>query len=163
MDKLSITELIDTQYKEYSRYVCFNRAIPSLIDGFKPSQRKAFYCLKGKGSKTKVMALAGEMISRCLHKDTLISLANGKFITIEDFYMVYKDYTILVKSFDCENNIDAVGEAFNPQITKYTNEFIEIELESNDIFKCTPDHLILTEDGWKEAKDLNESDIIIHL
>jgi len=65
MKKINISELVNTQYKEFSKYVCFNRAIPSLIDGFKPSQRKSFYCLKGKDKQTKVMALAGEMISNC--------------------------------------------------------------------------------------------------
>src|SRR5690606_15591583 len=25
---------------------------------------------------------------------------------------------------------------------------------------CTPDHLILTENGWKEAKDINSSDVL---
>ncbi len=61
---IDISELIDTQYKEFARYTCFKRAIPSLIDGFKPSQRKAFFCVKGKGKFTKVVALSGEMISR---------------------------------------------------------------------------------------------------
>ena len=39
-------------------------------------------------------------------------------------------------------------------------ELIEIELENGKFIRCTPDHLILTERGWIEAGELNETDTI---
>ena len=36
----TITEYLDQDYKEYAKYVIENRAIPSVIDGLKPTQRK---------------------------------------------------------------------------------------------------------------------------
>lgn len=40
MKKVNITEFFDTQYLDYSKYVVKDRAIPSVIDGFKPVHRK---------------------------------------------------------------------------------------------------------------------------
>lgn len=39
-NKKSITEFFDNQYLNYSKYVVKDRAIPSVIDGFKPVHRK---------------------------------------------------------------------------------------------------------------------------
>jgi DNA gyrase/topoisomerase IV subunit A len=43
MNKTTISEYLDTDYKEYAKYVVENRAIPSVIDGLKPTQRKVVY------------------------------------------------------------------------------------------------------------------------
>lgn len=40
MEKKTISEFLSFEYKEFAMYVVENRAIPSLIDGFKISQRK---------------------------------------------------------------------------------------------------------------------------
>lgn len=45
-------------------------------------------------------------------------------------------------------------------LQKQATELIEIELENGKFIRCTPDHLILTERGWIEAGELNETDII---
>ena len=39
----TITEYLDRDYREYAKYVIENRAIPSVIDGLKPTQRKVIY------------------------------------------------------------------------------------------------------------------------
>lgn len=43
MSSTTITEYLDSDYKEYAKYVVENRAIPSVIDGLKPTQRKVVY------------------------------------------------------------------------------------------------------------------------
>lgn len=55
----SITEIINTDYLEYSMYTLENRAIPSAIDGFKPVHRKLVYAMINVhgGKKTKVVDL----------------------------------------------------------------------------------------------------------
>lgn len=57
--QLSIGQVIDIEYKPYSMYVLENRAIPSCIDGFKPTHRKLVYAMVNefKGKKTKVADL----------------------------------------------------------------------------------------------------------
>lgn len=54
--KQNVSEMIDNDYRLYSMYTIENRAIPSVIDGFKPVQRKVFYAMNTKfnGKKTKV-------------------------------------------------------------------------------------------------------------
>ena len=42
-DKRTITEYCDTEYLGYAHYVVEQRAIPSVIDGFKPTARKIIY------------------------------------------------------------------------------------------------------------------------
>jgi DNA polymerase-3 subunit alpha len=39
-------------------------------------------------------------------------------------------------------------------------ETIRIELYGGNVVICTPDHKILTENGWKEAQSLDENDFI---
>jgi DNA gyrase/topoisomerase IV subunit A len=61
----SVANFIDTQYRAYSNYVLYERAIPNLVDGFKPSQRKVF-CTGRKFatvSKMKSASLSGQVIS----------------------------------------------------------------------------------------------------
>jgi DNA topoisomerase-2 len=55
----SITDIINVDYLEYSMYTLENRAIPSVIDGFKPVHRKLVYSMLNvyKGKKTKVADL----------------------------------------------------------------------------------------------------------
>lgn len=57
----SVTNAIDTDYKEYAKYVLENRAIPCYIDGQKPVTRKLLYAMlnQHKGKKTKISDLGG--------------------------------------------------------------------------------------------------------
>ena len=40
---INITNYLNTEYASYGMYTIENRAIPSVIDGFKPTQRKIIY------------------------------------------------------------------------------------------------------------------------
>lgn len=61
----TVSSIIDEEYKAYAMYVLENRAIPSYIDGFKPSARKILYSMLNyyKGKKVKVAEL-GTSISQ---------------------------------------------------------------------------------------------------
>jgi len=50
----SVTEVIDTEYREYAMYVLEQRAIPSVIDGFKMVHRKLVYAMLTEHSGKKV-------------------------------------------------------------------------------------------------------------
>ena len=43
MNDIKITEFLNTSYKEYAFYVLEQRALPSVIDGFKITPRKVTY------------------------------------------------------------------------------------------------------------------------
>jgi DNA gyrase/topoisomerase IV subunit A len=60
----SVKSLINVDYRGYAMYVLEHRAIPSVIDGFKTSQRKLFYAMqKNGGKKIKLAELGGSLSS----------------------------------------------------------------------------------------------------
>ena len=66
MSKTTITEYLDNDYKEYAKYVVENRAIPSVIDGLKPTQRKVVFIAdkvwkNGSEKPYKVFQLTGKI------------------------------------------------------------------------------------------------------
>lgn len=78
--ELTASEYVNATSKEYAIYTCTTRAIPSVCDGLKDSQRKALWLLRNKTDKIKTIALAGEMISSNLyvHGDTSAADAISK-------------------------------------------------------------------------------------
>jgi DNA gyrase/topoisomerase IV subunit A len=65
MDKRTIDDFFDTEYRAYAMYTIESRALPSVIDGFKPAQRKiAFAANKlwksGNEKPMKVFQLGGQ-------------------------------------------------------------------------------------------------------
>ena len=64
----TVTDYLDTAYREYAVYVVENRAIPSVIDGFKPTQRKVVFVAdkvwkNGSEKNLKIFQLAGKVAS----------------------------------------------------------------------------------------------------
>lgn len=64
----TVTEYLDQDYGNYAKYVIEHRAIPSVIDGFKPTQRKIIYIAakvwKGGSDKPlKIFQLGGKVAS----------------------------------------------------------------------------------------------------
>jgi len=64
--KATITEYLDNDYREYATYVIENRAIPSVIDGLKPTQRKVVFIANkvwknGSEKSYKVFQLTGRI------------------------------------------------------------------------------------------------------
>ena len=43
MTEKTISQFLSDEYKEFAMYVIEGRAIPSVIDGFKPTQRKIIH------------------------------------------------------------------------------------------------------------------------
>lgn len=70
---MKITDLIETQYKDFSHYVIESRAIPRLSDGLKPVQRRALWAAKKIAKDwTKVSKLAGVTMSNHPHGNVSI-------------------------------------------------------------------------------------------
>ena len=62
----TVTDYLDNDYKEYAVYVVEERAIPSVIDGFKPTQRKVIFIANkvwrnGTEKPMKIFQLAGRV------------------------------------------------------------------------------------------------------
>ncbi|MFW6311821.1 MAG: DNA gyrase subunit A [Nanoarchaeota archaeon] len=80
-----ISEFIQEEYKSYSKYVLEHRAIPSVIDGFKMVQRKAFFLLKGQKSFMKVASVGGELISKAGYNHGDASANSAVSLMAQDF------------------------------------------------------------------------------
>jgi DNA topoisomerase-2 len=68
----SITQYLDQDYREYAIYVVEERAIPSVIDGFKPTQRKIIFAANrvwknGTEKPLKIFQLAGKVASETFY------------------------------------------------------------------------------------------------
>lgn len=82
MQTKTISQLIDTSYYDYALYVMESRAIPSMIDGLKPSGRKALYsAINTAKSFIKTASLTGETLKNGYHHgDASMSDAIGKLV-----------------------------------------------------------------------------------
>jgi len=172
MQQKSITQFLSQEYKEFALYVLEGRAIPSVIDGFKPTQRKVIHVSsdvwKSGNEKTlKVFQLSGKVASDafyhhgdCLDPNTEIILTDGSSIKIFDWFSKFPEKNLKLVSYDEENGKFCESIGHSPRIGNITNEEIEIELENGEIIKCTSNHPFLTQRGWVNAEFLTEDDDI---
>jgi len=170
----SVTEYLNDEYAAYGMYTIENRAIPSVIDGFKPTQRKIIHIANkvwksGSEKPIKVFQLGGRIASDahyhhgdCLDPDTEIMLTDGSYITIGEWFEKYPEKEMKVLAYDEGNKkfVEAIGHS--PRVGNITTEEYELEMEDGSIFKCTGNHPFLTQRGWIEAKDIRETDDIIN-
>lgn len=175
MTEKTISEFLSNEYKEFAMYSIEGRAIPSVIDGFKPTQRKIIHISNqiwktGSEKTKKVFQLAGVVADQayyhhgnCLDINTNILLDDGTFISLKDWIEKYPDVKFKVISYDEENKEFTTGIGHSPRIGSITDIEFEIEMEDGSIIKCTENHPFLTNRGWIEAKDLLDSDEIISI
>lgn len=110
----TITDFINDEYKNYSKYVLYNRAIPHVIDGFKAVQRKIFYLIKDQKDFIKTASLAGNLISKAGYNHGDVSGGSAA--------------SLMAQSFVGSNNVpllDSKGSFGNrfitePSATRYT-------------------------------------------
>ena len=171
----SVTQYLDQDYREYAVYVVEERAIPSVIDGFKPTQRKVIFVAdkvwrNGSEKPLKIFQLAGKVASDahyhhgdCLDPETEILLSDGSYITIQEWFDKYENIKLNVIAYDESSKkfVEALGHS--PRVGHITDYEYEIQMEDGSIFKCTGNHPFLTSRGWAEAKDLTEDDNILNL
>lgn len=88
--KREIRDFFDNEYLDYAKYVVESRAIPSVIDGFKPTQRKIIHAAnrvwKSGGEKPmKVFQLAGVVASTTFYHHGNGSLEGAIIGMAQDF------------------------------------------------------------------------------
>lgn len=160
--KKTISEFLSNEYKEFAMYTIENRAITSLVDSFKSSQRKVIYVSNqiwktGNEKTLKVFQLAGKVSADCLHYDSEILLSNGETIKIGDWFHYYPDVELEVLCVDQKGNI-TVSRGHNP-VSSLQNEVYEIETEDGEIHKLSRNHLVMLKDGsYKKVFELEEGD-----
>jgi len=162
MNNKSITDFLSEEYKEFAFYSIENRAIPSVIDGFKPSQRKIIHISSqiwknGSEKALKVFQLTGKVASDCLHYDTEILLSNGESVKIGDWFHKFPDVEMEVVCID-DIGSTTVSKGFSPKISlqKYV---YEIETEDGNVHKLSGNHEIMLSNGvYKKVSEITVSD-----
>jgi len=90
MTEKTISDFLSNEYKEFAMYVVEGRAIPSVIDGFKPSQRKIIHVANqiwktGNEKALKVFQLSGKVASDCFYHHGDASLSNAIITMAQKF------------------------------------------------------------------------------
>jgi len=167
MSQKSITDFLAQEYKEFAMYTIEGRAIPSVIDGFKPTARKIIHVSAniwrtGQEKPLKVFQLSGKVASDCLHYDSEVLLANGETIKIGDWYTKFPDLSLDVISID-ENGETVISKGYNPKAA--LQKFVyEIETDDGKIHKLSESHLVMLSDGtYKKVSELSEDDDIMSI
>lgn len=141
------------------------RKIASYIDGQKNTARKILYTVIDKNivKEIKVDQLSNKMAEHCIAPETMINLADGSQINIEEWESKYPGTNFMVECVD-ENGNRQTSTGYAPRITKEVTELIEISI-GTDIIRCTLDHKIFVKRDdsliWIEAQDIVENDIIV--
>ena len=90
MSSKTISEFLSQEYRDFSLYTIENRAIPSVIDGFKPTHRKIIFISNGiwkTGSEKplKVFQLAGKVASDAFYHHGNMSLESSIVTMAQSF------------------------------------------------------------------------------
>lgn len=88
----------------------------------------------------------------CLRENSLVSLSNGNSVKI-------KDMKISDTVWGTTGSGLRVDECLNVQYMG-KKQTIKITFQNGEEIVCTPDHRILTKEGWKEAQTLTEDDLV---
>jgi DNA topoisomerase-2 len=90
VNQKTITDFLNQEYKDFSLYTIENRAIPSVIDGFKPTHRKVIHISNniwrsGSEKPLKVFQLAGKVASDAFYHHGNQSLESSIITLAQSF------------------------------------------------------------------------------
>ena len=106
-------------------------------------------------STSHVVFIVGKRGSgKCLHGDTLISLEDGRSVPIKD--LASENNKILILNHELKI-INAERQGFYEREVK---KLLQIKLRSGKEIKLTPEHPLLTIDGWKPAEHIGLRKVI---
>lgn len=141
----TITEYLDNEYAAYGMYTIENRAIPSVIDGFKPTQRKIIHVANrvwksGSENPVKVFQLGGRIAADAHyhHGDTSLNAA------IIGMAQTFKNSMPLL------NGIGQFGSLRSPE--PGAARYISTKINAN--FRLIYKDFELLESQWEEGSEI---------
>lgn len=100
-------------------------------------------------ARSHVVMIAGKRGSgKCLHGDTLITLADGTQIPIKDLENNKE------KIISLNNRLKLEQTEKSDFFSRAVNKLLKLKLRSGKEIKLTPEHPLLTIKGWQEAQSL---------
>lgn len=132
------------------------RAWDEIFAGYKTNPHDLVKTFVQGTCKEMVILKNAEFYSTCVIGSTLIETPTGRvpISRLKDGDWVY--------TFDEKKDCFTIKKCINPRLIKKDAELVEVFTEKDTLY-CTPDHKILTYDGWKEAKDLKPCDRIVSM
>lgn len=105
-----------------------------------------------------VVAATDQDLDGCFIGSTTVKLTNGESVSFEKMVESgMKEFWVYSQN---DKGVIVPALATNPRVTKKVKKLIEIQFENGKI-RCTPEHLIMLEDGeYLEAQDLCVGDYI---
>jgi len=98
------------------------------------------------------------MYDSCLTSDTIVNTVDGDFKIID---LIGK--TGLVHCYDEANGVNTTSNFFDVRMTNPMVKVYEIAMDDGRTINATSNHLILTQDGWKELGNILIGDSIIDI
>lgn len=149
--------VIDIQEIKYNDWVYSIEVKEDFHNYFVVASDNASEMILSKNSQFEVRALAAmcnetnmmEAFSRgvdihrfvaCFIGSTKVRLLNGTEKTMEDLYQEFKNLDFWVYSTNKENQV-VPGHAHSIRRSGYVMDLIEVELDDDSLFRCTPEHL----------------------
>ena len=138
----------------------------AIVEGiFFSASFASIFWLKSRNKMTKALGKSNELISRdeglhCISKGTLVSIDSFMSIPIEEL----EKYNCNVLTYDETKDGIIYNEKTNFKF-QGKKECIELIFEDGRTLKCTPDHKILTKNGWVEADKilLNKDKVLLSI
>lgn len=116
IESMDIKEIVSTRFHDYSKYVLLSRAIPNVMDGLKPVQRRILYAMQDSGNThdkpyRKSAKAVGEVMGN-FHP-------HGDFSIYEALARMSKDWVMPIPLIDMQGNNGSIdGDA--PASMRYT-------------------------------------------
>jgi len=103
----------------------------------------------------------------CLHGDSMILTFDGwikiKNLANTRFYKPLMCYNEETKKIEWERPIRCWKTKENAELVEIVfQNYLTFQNFKCNSLKCTPDHKIFTQDGWKQAVDLTENDLLFN-
>ncbi|SPE54954.1 DNA topoisomerase 4 subunit A [Verrucomicrobia bacterium] len=130
---LPLHRRVDRSFLDYASYVIRDRAIPNLVDGLKPVQRRILWALheKDDGRFIKVHSVGGHAMNYHPHgdasiNDALVALANKRYLIERqgNFGNIFTgDLAAAPRYIECRLTDLARNELFNDEITDFVPSY----------------------------------------
>lgn len=102
-------------------------------------------------------------VGGCFVGDTKIRLFDGTIVTIEELSKRPNNRDFFVYA-STDTNDRVVTYGCNARETKRVNDLTQVELNTGEYERCTPEHLFKLKDGsYKEARSLKEGDALMSM
>lgn len=126
-NQIVVSDYINTNYREYSIYINNSRAIPSVVDGFKPVQRKAIFTAikQCRNDFIKVSSLAGAIIN-------IAAYHHGDAAAQDAIVKMAQDFNNNVPFLDQDGSF---GTRLSPTASAGRYIFVKLSESFYDIFK----------------------------